>query len=748
MLSILQVHADTDTDTDDIFLMSFEELLRAIVVSASNTEENLSEAPATMIVLTRQDIDNRGYTDLSEMFDDLPSIDVIRPYGDTYFATYMRGYRTTIGSPYLVMVDGITLNSMYFGITTQIATIPLTHVKQIEIVYGPVSSVYGANAFMGVVNIITQKDKAENGSFVENKLTFGNDGSLIADYNYFYKKDDLRLSLSAKLEEANLADRINSNQVYWLRDEHYANRDLWGDFVDNPALVAGEFSSYISNRGLDFRLYTGNLEIAAQYWLLDTGYGSVYPADRIPANSTWPRIQYGAYLRYIKQLNPNTHSKTLLRYRFDGISNDAYDTESYNVTNTLDSPAIIGGIELQPGESARNLFFSYWQSQNRGWELYQDFDVRLNSKWQLSTGVKYSYKDLQKAYDLPTSGALAPELADPNNDALFPEPAAEVFDDRNRIVWQDKAVYLQGKYQLNENNILNAGLRVDNNSSYGTATTLRLGYVKHFGRYTTKLLYGEAFQEPVPRSLYGGWTGSGSDPTLKPEQSTTLETSLSYTTANISHLISLYQVNNDKTAINFSGGARNAGAREVVGLDYHLQYQKKIPVLSNTRFWSYLSLYLSEKEQKFNLDTGESLGSGNIGDLAKQKLNFGMTSNFTDESQLTFIGRYVSSRNTVDTNPIEQIGSYWTLDSNLRFDNLMIKGLSLGLRVTNLFDQNYYHPGVREADAGDPYLLPEEFNNIGFSGPNNREWTGSNGWYNSRLPQPGRRISLSLMFRF
>ena len=60
-------------------------------------------------------------------------------------------------------------------------------------------------------------------------------------------------------------DRVNNENFYWLRDEHYADKKLWGDFVNNPMINPGRFSSYIRNRGLDFRTYIGNTEIGVQY---------------------------------------------------------------------------------------------------------------------------------------------------------------------------------------------------------------------------------------------------------------------------------------------------------------------------------------------------------------------------------------------------------------------------------------------------------------------------------------------------
>ncbi|MCP4219423.1 MAG: TonB-dependent receptor, partial [bacterium] len=64
--------------------------------------------------------------------------------------------------------------------------------------------------------------------------------------------------------------------------------------------------------------------------------------------------------------------------------------------------------------------------------------------------------------------------------------------------------------------------------------------------------------------------------------------------------------------------------------------------------------------------------------------------------------------------------------------------LSVSLKVDNIFDSEYYHPGIRSANAGD------EPGYIDAGGV----WQGSNGWYNSLLPQPGRTMYLSLRLKY
>lgn len=136
-------------------LPDLKALMATKVVTASRAEEDVGSAPATVIVLQRADLERRGYLQLSEVLDDLPGMDVVRPYGDNFVRSYWRGERGTIGEPYLLLLDGLVLNHLYFNTADgPLAALPLSNVERIEVVYGPASALYGANALRGVINEI------------------------------------------------------------------------------------------------------------------------------------------------------------------------------------------------------------------------------------------------------------------------------------------------------------------------------------------------------------------------------------------------------------------------------------------------------------------------------------------------------------------------------------------------------------------------------------------------------------------
>lgn len=721
-------------DSDGQLLLDLMELLNTPVISASKTTEKLSEAPATMIVVTRDDFEKRGYTQLSEILDDLPGMEVVRPFGDTHLKDYWRGYRNTIGEPFLVMVDGIVFNHLYYNTCdTPLVTLPISNVDRVEVVYGPASSVYGANAFMGVINVITAKDRAREGSSQRAMLTAGTMARRVVDGNYFYKKGDFRLSFTYRADNG-MVDNETSENYEFTRNHYYADARIWGPFVQNRNF-GGAFESKWRNRAFDVRAFFGNTEVGYQYLLLDTGYGLVYPGDYAQNNSIWARPETSFYLRHTQEVTDWLTSTTLIRQRESDVRRD-----SYFVWGTTASAS-----DYPDRAGERYADFSYWQTLNSSQLLTQDFDLRLSPTLSATVGFKYERKDLQKAYDSPYGEDVFAWDQTSLKNYRFPAPPADSPDYKNRIVTEDKGVFAQLKWRFLESHQVNLGVRSDSNSVFGASTTIRAGYVGSLGSWGFKALYGEAYQEPVPRTLYGGWKGSGSEPDLKPEKSRTIELSSSYTTRSYAGTLSFWVVKNTDTIVtqkpgaDGSKGAKNLGEMNVQGVDLHFQSLWKIPGMKQLKLWAFYSHYFKTDEEKFQYTGGQYVrtGTGDIGDLAKDKLWLGATAVWTDHVDLTLRARYVSRRDTVQSNPIRSVDGFLTLDLTA---NATYHGLGFGLKVTNLTNKAYFHPGIRSAAAGD---TPGVFDTAGryYSG-------GSKDGFNSLLPQPGRAILASIRMNF
>lgn len=709
------LYSEKDTQKE-IINMSLEQLMNVEVISASNKKEKLQLAPANVIVLTGQEILERGYTDLVEMFNDLPGIDLSVTYGDLYYRAYWRGYRKGLSVPFLLMLDGMTMNHLWYNWADILIAIPLSNIRSVEIVYGPASSVYGPNAMMGVVNIRTIKDPEKSGTTIRAKLSRGSFDTYIADLSFMYKKEDFRFSATGFINHGDL-DKDSLNSYEYTKPQYLKDRKLWGGFIDNPDL-AGTVSSPRRTRSINLSLFFKDLEIGAQYFRVGNMSGVNYPFDRYQSIPTWVEEDYHLYIRNKYKLGSRVSAETILRYRESNVPSETISVEAR------------GGY----GEERKAVYVA-WQSLNSSWSVNQDFEIDISRDIQLKTGIKYEELNLQKAYDHTFGPTLTPDRIDLNT-YPFPSHPTKSLKSRNRATWRDQSAYIQSRFNLSpafkssETHHLHLGLRFDDSSNYGTNHTIRAAYIATAGKFTFKALYGEAFQAPNPRILYGGWSGAGSSPSLKPERSRTMETVINYTASNHSLLINPYYVKVKDTINSFNGVPKNIGEREMYGFDMHGRLHFDIDKLQ-CKLWTYYS-FIQTEESKYH-DNELKAGTGEIGDIADHKIFMGLTvtgGNLTS----TFRCRYIGKQNTFDTNPIREIDNYFTADLTLLYRNFLTKGVSVSLKINNIFDKEYFHSGIRSADAGDTPGFWED-----------GKWYGSRGWQSSILPQQGRSIILSLI---
>lgn len=130
--------------------------LATVVVTASPVERTLKEAPASVSVITREDIESRPVTELAELLGSVEGVTLSRS-GNLVPGVQIRG----MGQAYtLILVDGKRVNStnvMFRGNDYDTGWVPASEIERIEVVRGPMSSLYGSDAIGGVVNIITRQ---------------------------------------------------------------------------------------------------------------------------------------------------------------------------------------------------------------------------------------------------------------------------------------------------------------------------------------------------------------------------------------------------------------------------------------------------------------------------------------------------------------------------------------------------------------------------------------------------------------
>lgn len=158
---------------DELGNLSLESLLNMEVVSATRSKSKLSESPVPISVITAKEIEASGLTNIPDILSRLPEIEVLH-ISKSQIEVSIRGKGTNFSRRLLVLIDGRTVYNDLFGTTFwQALPISVGDVERIEVVRGPASALFGANAFAGVINIISKQSNTDGPSIAIR----GEDGS-------------------------------------------------------------------------------------------------------------------------------------------------------------------------------------------------------------------------------------------------------------------------------------------------------------------------------------------------------------------------------------------------------------------------------------------------------------------------------------------------------------------------------------------------------------------------------------------
>jgi iron complex outermembrane recepter protein len=164
LLAVAAVHA-ASTSTR-IAELSLEELGNIEVTSVSKRGELLSNAAASVFVITGEDIRRAGVTSLPEALRLAPNLQVARVSANEW-AISSRGFNSQSANKLLVLVDGRSVYSPLFsGVFWEVQDMMLEDVERIEVLSGPGGTLWGVNAVNGVINVITRAASATQGGLL------------------------------------------------------------------------------------------------------------------------------------------------------------------------------------------------------------------------------------------------------------------------------------------------------------------------------------------------------------------------------------------------------------------------------------------------------------------------------------------------------------------------------------------------------------------------------------------------------
>ncbi len=196
--------------------------LEDVVVTATRTPQKISDTLGDISVITEQEIQKAGQTSLVELLSMQPGVEMAQNGGVGKSSDiYIRGANATHT---VVLVDGMRINSASNG-TTALQSIPLSQIERIEILRGPASGLYGADAIGGVIQIFTKS--ASGKPRLNASLGLGTYGTSIADAGVSGRTGDTSFSLQAGSVSTNGVSAINNprNTSYNPDADGYSNKN-------------------------------------------------------------------------------------------------------------------------------------------------------------------------------------------------------------------------------------------------------------------------------------------------------------------------------------------------------------------------------------------------------------------------------------------------------------------------------------------------------------------------------------------
>jgi iron complex outermembrane receptor protein len=150
----------------DLTTVSLEDLMNIEVTSVSKKGQKLSRTAAAVFVITQEDIQRSGATNIPDLLRMVPGMDVAQINASTW-AISARGLNSEFSNELLVMMDGRNVYTPTFGgVFWEALDLPLENIERIEVIRGPGGSIWGENAVNGVVNIIQKKASETSGAMV------------------------------------------------------------------------------------------------------------------------------------------------------------------------------------------------------------------------------------------------------------------------------------------------------------------------------------------------------------------------------------------------------------------------------------------------------------------------------------------------------------------------------------------------------------------------------------------------------
>ena len=538
-------------DVHDVFYLMDEQM----ITIASKREEKASNAPSIVTVITADEIENLGIRTLTEALRFVPGFDILKSAAGGANNISVRGISTADFSneKIRILLDGHYITWHFSGNTSMFFDdLPLKNVKRIEIIRGPGSALYGANAFLAVINIITKESSDING--VEMSTGFGSYDT--QEYNIMVGKEFRDIQIAGFLSFYNtngLSDTI--------KEDLLSSIQIFNRFSTTP----GDTDDGRKKFDMYLKASYKDLELNAKYMNKDTEPFVNTSGLPILTNGTEQEMNYVmADLKYKLEVGDKLTIKPRVYYD----QND-WDVDVQFSPEGFILPIFIDGKEVFAEFPDGQLGHEEFTNRNLGGEIQIDYNL-FNSN-AFTFGFKYDWIkqtniSVKSNFD-PISGLAFRSILDFTDLGIIPKIT--------RQIW---AVYFQDKWDITEKLGLTIGARHDNYSDFGGTTNPRIGLVWNFmDNAVLKLLYGQAFRAPDFGELFLNKQFKSGSVNLDPETIRTYEIGFGYKftddiDANVNYFFNVMRDVIDSDARpNGANIIDNIGSANVQGIEFEVK---------------------------------------------------------------------------------------------------------------------------------------------------------------------------------
>lgn len=507
------------------------------IMIASGYNSTISSAPATASVITAEDLKNMGAMTIDEALESIPGVHVARATSHRAFATYsIRGVMTSFTPQVLFLLNGQRIVSdHYTSAPGYLAKMNVESIEQIEVIRGPGSAVYGADAFSGIINIVTKSAKTRDG--LDFGVRGGSDDTQNVWMNYMTDlQNDWKLSSSVEW----FSRGINDGQK--VSSDH---QTVYDDLFDTSASLApGVLDDGLDSAQINLHLTEKNWHFGYDgYFIRNAGQkaGAVLAIDRDGEDAYDMSMFTASYMN--DTLVDNLQLETTYTHLYSKIKSDLYLFPAgsvYPVGNdgNLFTPHDGDGCQTTVTPyGCMTTFINGVRTKPRIYSNTDTLDVTgiyegiSNHKIRLNIGTKYEDWDADDNRNRGL-GVLDKETLDgqPNpivvDDTVYASDY-QFYEKGNRNIYYGS---LQDEWFIDDKFSLTTGVRLDDYSDYGTTTNFRGGLIwTPTAKIVTKFLYGESFRSPSGSEKYSVNTITTlGNKDLSPEEMKTTEIGFRY----------------------------------------------------------------------------------------------------------------------------------------------------------------------------------------------------------------------------